>query len=417
MSQRLEFPGGFWWGVAGAAHQIEGGNVNNDSWVLEHTPGSPFVESSGDACDHYHRYPQDIALIASLGFNTYRFSLEWSRIEPEEGEFSTAALEHYRRMLATCHEHGLTPILTYHHMSSPRWFAAKGGWEVLANADYFARYCERATAHLGDLIGAACTVNEPNLGLQLQLMGVMPPDSVLANAPFRAVAAKAVGSELFSAFPSCCQHQLARDTFLKAHRLAVNAIKSGKGDFPVGMALSIMDYQAVDGGEAVRDKAREETDVPFLEAARDDDFIGVQTYSRVRFGPNGMVNPDEGAELTQLFYEFYPEALEATIRYAASYTGKPVIVTENGIGTSDDSRRIEFIIRALHGVKRCLQDGIDVRGYCHWSLFDNFEWTLGYRPTFGLIAVDRVTQERRLKLSAKFLGEVARANGFEMSGN
>lgn len=179
----LSFPNGFLWGVAGAAHQVEGNNVNSDTWLLEHTPGSPFVEPSGDACDHYHRYPSDIALIASLGFNTYRFSIEWARIEPEQGEFSYAALEHYRRMLAACHEHGLTPIVTYHHFTSPRWVAARGGWEVMANAELFARFCEQATAHLGDLIGAACTINQPNIGLLLQQMGIMPSDEVLANAP------------------------------------------------------------------------------------------------------------------------------------------------------------------------------------------------------------------------------------------
>src|SRR4051812_34563611 len=200
-----KFPDSFLWGVAGAAHQVEGGNVNSDAWVLEHIPNSPYVEPSGDACDHYHRYPQDIALIASLGFTTYRFSIEWARIEPEPGEFSFAALEHYRRMLAACHEHGLTPIVTYHHMTSPRWFAAKGGWEVLGNADFFARYCERATAHLGDLIGAACTLNEPNLGLLLQAWGFMPPDSVIAAAPYRAAAAKAIGSDQFAAYPQCQQ--------------------------------------------------------------------------------------------------------------------------------------------------------------------------------------------------------------------
>lgn len=168
MPEPVTFPEGFMWGTAGAAHQIEGGNVNCDSWVLEHVPSTPFAEPSGDACDSYHRYPDDIALIAELGFNTYRFSIEWARIEPEEGEFSIAALEHYRRMLIACHEHGLTPIVTYHHFTSPRWFAAKGGWENLDNAPLFARYCERATAHLGDLIGAACTINEPNVGLLIQ---------------------------------------------------------------------------------------------------------------------------------------------------------------------------------------------------------------------------------------------------------
>ena len=404
----FSFPDSFLWGVAGAAHQIEGGNVNSNSWVLEHVPGSPFAEPSGDACDHYHRYPQDIALIASLGFTAYRFSIEWARIEPEEGEFSLAALEHYRRMLAACHEHGLTPIVTYHHFTSPRWFAAKGGWEVLANADAFARYCERATAHLGDLIGAACTLNEPNLGLMLQHWGFMPPDNVIAAAPWRAAAAKAVGSDQFSAFPNC-QHIPARDTFLKAHALAVSAIKSGGGDFPVGMTLALSDHQAVPGGEAHRDRIRRDVDDVFLDLAKADDFIGVQTYSRDRFDANGMLPAEEGVERTQMGYEFWPEALEATIRYAAGHTGRPVLVTENGIGTEDDSRRLEYVRRALEGVQRCLSDGIDVQGYCYWSVFDNFEWGMGYRPKFGLIAVDRVTQTRTIKPSAEWLGSVARA--------
>jgi len=405
----LTFPDSFLWGVAGAAHQVEGGNVNSDAWVLEHVADSPYTEPSGDACDHYHRYPQDIALIASLGFTAYRFSIEWARIEPEEGEFSTAALEHYRRMLAACHEHGLTPIVTYHHMTSPRWFAAKGGWEVLSNADFFARYCERATHHLGDLIGAACTLNEPNLGLMLQKWGFMPSDSVMASAPYRAAAAKAVGSDLFAAYPQC-QQIPARDTFLKAHEMAVKAIKGERGDFPVGITLALTDHQAAPGGEALRDQIRREVDDVFLDLARADDFVGVQTYTRSVYGANGMIRPEPGAELTQLGYEFYPEALEATIRYAAGYTGRPILVTENGIGTEDDTRRLEFVRRALEGVHRCLQDGIGVRGYCYWSVFDNFEWGMGYRPKFGLIAVDRETQTRTVKPSAEWLGKVARAN-------
>ncbi len=409
MPEPITFPARFLWGTASAAHQVEGGNINSDSWVLEHTPGSPFLEPSGDACDHYHRYADDIALIASLGFNTYRFSIEWARIEPEEGEFSFAALEHYRRMLAACHDHNLTPIVTYHHMTSPRWFAAKGGWEVLANAEAFARFCERATAHLGDLIGMGCTVNEPNVGLVIRAAGHLPPDDVLLNAPYRRAAAKAVGSDKFAAFPHCLP-TAARDTFLKAHRLAFDAIKAGPGDFPVGMTLAMVDHQAVPGGEAARDQARHEIDDVFLDVARGADFIGVQTYSRQRYGAEGILPPEPGVELTQMGYEFWPEALEATIRYAANYTGLPVIVTENGIGTTDDTRRIEYIRRALQGVYRCLQDGIDVRGYCYWSVFDNFEWALGYRPTFGLIAVDRTTQVRRLKPSAEWLGRVAFMN-------
>ena len=160
----MSFPEGFLWGTATSAHQVEGGNVYNDSWLAEHVPGSHYAEPSGDACDHYHRYPADVALIARLGLAAYRFSLEWSRIEPEEGEFSRAALDHYRRMLDACHEHGLTPMLTFHHFTSPRWIASAGGWEEPRTAERFARFCERSMRHLGDLVPYACTLNEPNLG-------------------------------------------------------------------------------------------------------------------------------------------------------------------------------------------------------------------------------------------------------------
>lgn len=411
MPNTLSFPDRFLWGVAGAAHQIEGGNVNSDSWVLEHVPSTIFAEPSGDACDHYHRYPTDIAMIAELGYNTYRFSIEWARIEPEPGEFSVAALDHYRRMLETCHAHGLTPVVTYHHFTSPRWFAARGGWEVLANAELFARYCERATAHLGDLIGRVCTMNEPNVGLLLQAMGHFPTDEVIGSSPFRLEAAKAVGSEngMFGAFPHCRQVP-ARDTLIKAHRLAVEAIRSAGGKFPIGLTLALADFQAVPGGEAHRDRGNREANDVFLDATRGDDFVGVQTYSRTRFGPDGLLGPEEGVEVTQMGYEFWPEALEATIRYAHQRTGLPVLVTENGVSTLDDTRRIEYVRRALVGVHHCLADRLPVEGYCYWSIFDNFEWTSGYRPVFGLVAVDRKTQVRTPKPSASWLGAVARAN-------
>ncbi|MBI1281578.1 MAG: family 1 glycosylhydrolase [Anaerolineaceae bacterium] len=410
MSEQLTFPQGFMWGVAGAGHQIEGNNVNSDSWLLEHVPGTTFSEPSGDACDHYHRYPDDIAMVAALGFNSYRFSLEWARIEPEEGEFSTAALEHYRRMLVVCHENHLTPIVTYNHFTCPRWFGVKGGWEVSANAEYFARFCERATAHLGDLIGVACTLNEPNLGIMLQSIGVFPSDETVAKAPYRLAAARAVGSDTFSSFPTCCQQLPVRDTLIKAHRLGYNAIKSGRGDFPVGITLAMFDHQAVEGGEALCDQIRQQVDDVFLDAVRNDDFIGVQNYTRMRYGSKGILPPEAGVELTQVHYEYWPEALEATIRYAANYTGRPILVTENGVATVDDSKRIEFVRRALMGVERCVQDGIAVKGYCYWSVFDNFEWGMGFQPTFGLIAVDLATQVRTPKPSAAWLGNVARTN-------
>jgi beta-glucosidase len=410
---RITFPDGFRWGTATAAHQVEGNNVYNDAWLMEHVPGSIYAEPSGDACDHYHRYPADIALLAELGFNTYRFSLEWSRIEPEEGEFSRASLEHYRRMLLACHEHGLTPILTFHHFTSPRWLMAAGGWENGETAEKFARFCERAGQYLGDLVGWACTLNEPNLarlisdlvGLPAQRMHQSP--GWVAAAEALRIAPDQLAPFIFAASPR------AVNTLLEAHRRGVEALKSGPGTFPVGLTLALQDIQATPGGEALAARAQQEINDTFLEAVRGDDFVGVQTYSRTRFGSEGVLPPEVGVEVTQTGYEFWPEALEATIRHAIDVAGVPVIVTENGLATGDDTRRIEYIRRALIGVANCLRDGLDVRGYTYWSAFDNFEWQMGYRPTFGLIAVDRETQARTVKSSARWLGAVARANGFE----
>jgi beta-glucosidase len=414
MTTSFEFPPGFLWGTATAAHQVEGNNVNSDVWVMEHVPGTPYVEPSGDACDHYHRYRQDIALLAELGLNAYRFSIEWARIEPEEGEFSHAVLEHYRDMLRTCHEHGITPIVTFHHFSSPRWLIKAGGWENKKTPEKFARYCERATKYLGDLIGVACTINEANIAPLLTGLGFGPPIEQTRQASWWPAAAKALGTtpKKFAPFMYAVSPK-AVDTVLAAHRKAVKAIKSGPGNFPVGITLALLDIQAVEGGEVLAAQRRHEINDVFLAALRGDDFVGVQTYSRTRLGPQGPMPPEEGVELTQMDYEFWPEALEATIRDAVAKTGLPVIVTENGVAALDDARRIEYVRRALNGVANCLKDGLDVRGYTYWSAFDNFEWNLGYRPVFGLIGVNRETQERIVKPSARWLGNLARANAFE----
>jgi beta-glucosidase len=385
----ITFPDGFLWGTSTAAHQVEGGNWNNDWWAWEHAPGTPCKETSGDACDHWHRYPDDIALLADLGFGTYRFSLEWSRIEPEDGEWSRASLDHYRRMCATCKDHGLAPIVTFHHFTTPRWLAAQGGWEAPATAERFARFCERATADLGDLVDWACTLNEPNIVATIgYLVGRFPPGKQDADARRR-----------------------VNDVLIDAHTKGAAAIHAGPGDAKVGLTLAMAQWWPVDGGEAMIERYRRNMEDVYLDATRGDDFIGVQTYTRNRIGPDGELEPEPGVETTTMGYEFWPEALEATIRRAWSVTGSvPVYVTENGIATTDDTRRIEYVRRALHGVRACLDDGIDVRGYNYWSALDNFEWAYGYEPQFGLIAVDRETFERAPKSSARWLGDIAKAN-------
>jgi beta-glucosidase len=382
------FPDGFVWGTATAAHQVEGGNWNNDWWAWEHTPGSGCAEPSGDACDHWHRWPDDLRLLAGLGFGSYRFSLEWSRIEPEEGEFSRVALDHYLAICAGCRELGLEPVVTFHHFTTPRWVAAAGGWAEPATAERFARFCARTAGHLGDAMARACTLNEPNVVATAgYLDGRFPPGERDGD-----------------------RRRRANEVLADAHAKATAAIKEAAAAVPVGLTLAMADNQAAAGGEDALAAHRAGWEDPFLEAATGDDFIGVQTYTRQRFGPEGVLGPEPGVPLTMMGYEVWPEALGATIRRAATVTGAPVLVTENGIATGDDRQRVEFVRRALESVLDCLADGVDVRGYTYWSLLDNFEWAHGYRPTFGLVAVDRATQVRTPKPSAAWLGQVARAN-------
>jgi beta-glucosidase len=385
------FPDGFTWGTATAAHQIEGGNVNNDWWAFEHTPGSGCRESSGDATDSFNRWAEDADIVKSLGFDNYRFSIEWSRIEPADGEISNAALDHYVRVCEGLKERGIDPVVTFHHFTTPTWLAAKGGWEEPDTADRFAAFCAIAAARLDGLMARACTINEPNIVSMMGYgLGIFPPGHQ-AGIPFvRAVNAN----------------------FCDAHRKAVDAIRAASPGTPVGLTLSMAEYVAVDGGEERMAKERALMEDTFLDATEGDDFIGVQTYSRNRIGPKGMVGGEPGVPVLDMGYEYWPQALEATIRRAWEYTGGkvPLIVTENGIGTTDDEQRIAFIGEALAGVQRALADGIDVRGYTYWSLLDNFEWALGYMPRFGLVEVDRETFVRTPKPSAAWLSEVIAAN-------
>jgi len=384
------FPDGFRWGTATAAHQIEGGNWNNDWWRWEHTPGSGVTEPSGDACDSWHRWDVDADLVADLGFDNYRFSIEWSRIEPEPGERSRAALDHYGRVCEGLRERGVEPVVTFHHFTTPRWLADRGGWAEPETADRFADFCSFAATALGPVMGRACTLNEPNIvSFYGHLAGVFPP-----------------GRKEPKSFPA------VNEVFVDAHRKAVAAIRAAAPGVPVGLTLAMAEWVAVDGGEARLDRDRHHMEDTYLDATAGDDFIGVQTYSRVRVGPKGVVGPEPGVPTLPMGYEFWPQSLEATIQRAWERTSGavPVLVTENGIGTDDDDQRIEYVQRALQGVLRCLADGIDVLGYTYWSLLDNFEWALGYRPRFGLVAVDRETFERAAKPSAAWLGAIARTN-------
>jgi beta-glucosidase len=405
---RRALPKGFLWGAAISAHQSEGNDVNSDSWLLEHLPETVYKEPSRDACDSYHRYEQDFAIAQSIGLNCYRFGIEWARIEPEPGQFSQAELDHYAKVLASCRAHGLLPIVTYNHFTVPRWFAMRGGWEVPDSADLFARFCERATRSLGGEIGMASPFNEANIHLLVKMLRLSAtPEYIGKRSAMLAAAARATNAPKFSSILFTDPDRIDAH-LLDAQAKAYQAIKSGPGDFPVGVTLTTQAIEAV----------REDSIAPRMEAmlygdwwnaVNASDFVGVQAYTRFRFDSKGIVPAPAGAEMTAAGYEYYPQALGATIRLAASKTKKPIYVTESGIATDDDTRRIAWLDACVAEVERCLADGIDVRSYIYWSLLDNFEWTQGYGQHFGMVAVDRETFVRTPKPSTQHLARLIRS--------
>ena len=398
-------PADFLWGVAISAHQSEGDNTNSDVWLAEQVQPTLFGEPSGKACDSYHRYEEDVAITAELGFNCYRFGIEWARIEPAPGQFSSTELDRYSRMVDACLERGLAPMVTYNHFTVPRWFAERGGFEMTDGADLFARFAEKATARLGDRLAAASTFNEANIQRLLSLL-LHTPESKPAIDAMLAACARASGAPRFSTL-LFADIDKTEPVLLDAHRKAMAAIKAGPGDFPVGLTLTMQDVQGIGEGNLAA-YVSDQLYGPWLDEAVKADFIGVQTYTRVQIGPHGRIDPPAGTELTAAGYEFYPQALGGTIRLAAR-SGRPVYVTESGIATSDDARRIAYIDVALQEVRACLDEGIDVRSYIHWSLLDNFEWTSGYAQHFGLVEVDFKTFERKPKPSGRHLGAIARS--------
>jgi|GEM_PF-6856 len=426
--EKLRLPKEFLIGAATAAHQVEGQNIHSDYWAMEHMKYQAFAEPSLDAVDHYHRYEEDIDFLAGAGLNAYRFSIEWARIEPQEGVFDSAETEHYRKMIAYCRERQVEPIVTLHHFTSPKWLIEKGGWEAESTVGYFARYCGYIAKELGENLRYVVTINEANMGLQVAMIakrylkslifGRKKTDGkaqvginlqqVLANMKkSKGENLEVFGTEKLNTFVA--QRSGEGDLLvMRAHQAAVKAIKAERPELKVGLSLSLHDIQAEKGGEKKAGKDWENEFLHYLPYIGADDFIGIQNYTRSRYNQKGVMAPPAGAELTQMEYEFYPAALEHVIRRVYEKYKGEILVTENGIATSDDARRIAFIKEAVTGVKRCVADGIPVKGYLHWSLLDNFEWQKGFSMTFGLIAVDRKTQKRYPKESLNVLGGFAK---------
>lgn len=405
------FPAGFLWGASTAGHQIEGNNSNSDTWFLENIKPTVFAEPSRDAANSFHLWPQDMDLAKDLGLNAYRFSIEWARIEPSEGLFSIAMLDHYKRMIAGARSRGLRPIVTMNHFTTPRWFAAKGGWTNTGSSSaLFARYCEKVMRHMGDGIDHIITFNEPNIMRILDAIG-LPPKVWEIQKAMLAEAGRQTGSQKFVALNAANAEDIEpmQLVLMEAHKAGKAAIKAVRANLPVGVSLAMFDDQAV-GKNSIRDAMRQKLYGGWLDVAKNDDFLGVQNYERTVWDGKGKVPPPPGGDRGHMGAEVYPPSLAGAVRYAHAATGVPILVSEHGVGTDKDEVRARFIPAALVELKKAIDDGVPVKGYCHWSLIDNFEWIFGYKIHFGLHSVDPATFARTAKPSASVYSSIVKRN-------
>jgi beta-glucosidase len=424
IEQPLAFPERFLWGTATSAHQVEGGNRNNDWWAFEQRPGAIWHgQRSGQACDWWANAERDLDLMAEMGHNTHRLSVEWSRIEPEEGRFDAKAIARYRAILSSLRRRGIEPMVTLFHFSSPLWLAVQGGWRNPGVIAHFRRFVRHTVEQLGDLVSLWCTINEPNVYTALgYLLGEHSPGEHSLFLYFRVL-----------------RH------LLQAHAAAYRTIHATDGKARVGLVKSIMIFEALNEQDRCSYCLAGLLDSLFnevtLRAVKDGqlgpplrwipgtygalvdstDFIGLNYYSRQRVclkpskeGHMALLCLTPGAETSDQgrngpYGEVYPAGLYQALRRLARL-GKPIYVTENGLPDDDDDQRPRFLLSHLAQVQRAIADGIDVRGYYHWTLTDNFEWAEGWGLRFGLVALDPETQERTPRPSAQLYSDIIREN-------
>lgn len=408
----MPFPKGFYWGAATASHQVEGGQHNdwsewekknaerlahdseaafrwNPNWEkfrAEATDPANYI--SGTACDHWNRYAEDFDIMQSLGMNAYRFSVEWSRIEPAPGEFDELALRHYQEMLTALRTRGIEPFVTLWHFTLPLWLAQKGGVLSPDFPELFARYAERIVRAIGTDVRYWVTFNEPD---------------VYSGATY-------LKAQWLEESRSIFKYLRARNQFVRAHRLAYLVMKAVTPNSMIGIAKHNIWFEAA-GGTLVNRYLKLLADRSwnhwFLRKIADtQDFIGLNHYNHHRI--DGWFNRNENQVQTDFGWEYYPESLYHALVELKSY-GKPIYITENGIADTSDELRQQFIPAAIAAMERAVIDGAPVRGYFYWSLLDNFEWDKGYWLRFGLVHVDRATQKRTVRESARqYAGLIAK---------
>ena len=427
----------FLWGAATSSHQIEGYNEHNDWWHWEAQGHIDGGARSGAATDHRNRFREDIRLAAELGLNSYRFSVEWSRLEPEEGRWDSAAFEWYRELIAECEKYKILPMLTLHHFTSPQWFASQGGFTSDDSPGKFAEYVKRVAQSLGSRVPLWCTFNEPMVLITgTYLASFMPP------ARFSPANASAASYNMLRA------HVLAYDILHKEIPLREGPWK----DHPVlvGIAHNMMDFlpdrrwnlieqllthvmrryfnrswlDAITGRKqsfGVLGLIPHPKQVAEARGRKTTDFIGMNYYTkgyvqwlarserRLQTLPISLRFARHKERVSDLGWTIHPAGFAKLLKEVASY-GLPIYITENGIADRDDRMRSEYLVLHLHEVAKAIATGIDVRGYYHWSLIDNFEWIKGFGPRFGLFNVNYDTFERTPTLSAQLYKKLIHAH-------
>ena len=416
-SHRLAFPANFYWGASTSAHQVEGGLINDwTEWEkvnakrlaasakreFGHLPSWPKIQSaaadpqnylSGSAADHGHLYQQDFDLARSLDLNAYRFSVDWSRIEPQPGKFSSAGLSFYKKLVIALRKRKIEPFLTLWHWPLPLWLRDRGGWSSKEAASRFASYTEAVVNALKDEVTFWITLNEPQIyAVNSYLRGLWPPQR---RNPL--------------AYLTVLNHLIA------GHREAYRAIKAIDPSAQVGVAKNNIWFEAYRNRlpnlaiKAVMDWWWNDRFLRKIDKYQD--FIGLNHYlhSRINYG----LNKNQNQRISDLGWELCPESIDHVLRDLKKYQ-KPVFITESGLADHQDINRAWFIKEVLKNVHRAIAEGVDVRGYLHWSLIDNFEWDRGFWPRFGLIEVDYQTQKRTIRKSALEYAKVAKNNCLEV---
>lgn len=397
------FPDGFLWGTATSAHQVEGNNYNNDWWQAEQV--GTIKHKSGKSSDHYHKYEQDFDLAKRMHNNSHRLSVEWSRVQPKEDVWNQHEIEHYRKVLRALQDRGMKTMVTLHHFTVPTWFSDKGGFEKRRNVKHFVEFARYMADQLDGLVDMWITINEPGVYMYMGYKtGEWVPNKKSTLLGYRVYLNLALAHK-------------------RAYR-AIHAVAKKRGfTAQVGIAQNMLSF-ATYRKHALIDTLAVWLSVKFtnhgfyyLTSRKTHDFYGINFYFRVRLrrkkGTLKIIQDDVSAqerETSDMGWEIYPHGLFDVMMDMRDY-GKPIYITENGIASTNDDKRQRFLVAHVSEIYHAIKAGVDVRGYYHWSLLDNFEWHQGYGPRFGLIEVNFKTLQREMRPSARLYGQIAANNG------